>query len=136
MFFSQFLLPTLIQKIVGAYDGDFERLLDAVIGWLSIPDDYVEIEVDNILAQSTEKAWLVVIDGKEHWIARSLCFESDLSEKKLMIPFWLADQIGVDYNVASTETKEEVSEGEIPLNFLPDLATMLYDELQKCMRCP
>jgi len=121
----------IIQKMIDTYSGDFERLLDAVIGWLSVPDDYVEIQVDNILTQSTEKAWLVVIDGKEHWIARSLCFESDISEKRLMVPFWLADRMGIDYNVADTETKEDVSEGEIPLNFLPDLATLLYDELQK-----
>jgi hypothetical protein len=121
----------IIQKIILTYSGDFEKLLDAVIGWLSVPDDYVEIQVDNILTQSTEKAWLVLIDGKEHWIARSLCFESDISEKKLMIPYGLADQIGIDYNVASSETTEDVSDGEIPLNFLPDLATVLYDELQK-----
>lgn len=121
----------IIQRIIDTYEGDFERLLDAVIGWLSVPDDYVEIEVDTISTHSTEKAWLVIIDGKEHWIARSLCFESDISEKKLMIPFWLVDQIGIDYNVASTETTEDVSDGEIPLNFLPDLATVLYDEFQK-----
>jgi hypothetical protein len=122
---------SVIQKVVDAYDGNFERLLDAVIGWLSIPDDYVEIQVDSILTQSTEKAWLVVVDGVEHWIARSLCFESDISEKKLMIPFWLADRMGIDYSVASSETKADVSEGEIPLNFLSDLATVLYDEFQK-----
>lgn len=121
----------VIQKIIDAYSGDFERLLDAVVGWLSVPDDYVEIQVDNILTQSTEKAWLVLIDGKEHWIARSLCFESDISEKKLMIPDWLADRIGIDYNVANSEATEDVSDGEIPLNFLPDLATVLYDEFQK-----
>jgi hypothetical protein len=122
---------TIIQRIISTYSGDFGKLIDSVIGWLSIPDDYVEIQVDSILTQSTEKAWLVLIDGKEHWIARSLCFESDISEKKLMIPYWLADQIGIDYNVASSETTSDVSDGEIPLNFLPDLATVLYDELQK-----
>jgi hypothetical protein len=121
----------VIQKMVETYNGDFEKLLDTVIGWLSIPDDYIEIQVDNILTQSTEKAWLVVVDGVEHWIARSLCFESDISEKKLMIPFWLADRMGIDYNVASSETKADVSEGEIPLNFLSDLVTVLYDEFQK-----
>lgn len=121
----------VIQKIIDDYSGDFERLLDAVVGWLSVPDDYVEIQVDNILTQSTEKAWLVIIDGTEHWIPRSLCFESDISEKKLMIPFWLADQIGLDYSMASAETKEDASEGEIPLNFLLDLVTVLYDEFQK-----
>jgi hypothetical protein len=122
----------IIQKIVDAYDGDFEKLLDAVVGWLSVPDDYVQIQVDSISAQSTEKAWLVIIDGREHWIARSLCFESDISEKKLMIPFWLADQMGIDYDVAETETETaKALEGEIPLNFLPDLVTVLYDEFQK-----
>jgi hypothetical protein len=131
----------IIQKMIASYEGDFERLLDAVIGWLKVSDDYVEIQVDNILTQSTEKAWLVVVDGVEHWIPRSLCFESEISEKKLMIPYWLADRMGIDYNSeesgcttafkASSETKEDVSEGDFPLNFLPDLATVLYDEFQK-----
>jgi hypothetical protein len=121
----------VIQKIVDACDGGFEDLLSEVTAWLSVPEDYVEIEVDSISAQSTEKAWLVIIDGTEHWIARSLCFESDISEKKLMIPSWLADRIGIDYNVASTEAKEDAPEGEIPLNFFPDLVTVLYDEFQK-----
>ena len=125
----------LIQRIVES-DNDFEKLLDSVIGWLSVPDDYVEIEVDSISTHSTEKAWLVIIDGREHWIARSLCFESDISEKKLMIPFWLADRIGADYIIAEAENKTEAdeTEGEIPLNFLNDLATMLYDEYQRHKR--
>ncbi len=123
----------IIKKITDTYDSDFERLLDAMIAWLSVPEDYVEIQVDNILTQSTEKAWLVVIDGREHFLARSLCFESDISEKKLMIPFWLADQIGADYIIVESENRETTeTEGEIPLNFLPDLVTVLYDELQKC----
>lgn len=121
----------VIAKIVDAYDGDFEKLLDEVTGWLSVPEDYVEIQVDFISAQSTEKAWLVIIDGVEHWIARSLCFESDIDNKRLMIPYWLADQKGINYDVASTETAEDVSKSDIPLNFLNDLATVLYDEFQK-----
>ena len=121
----------IIKKIMDTYDGDFEKLLDAVVGWMSVPEDYIEIKVDFILAQSTEKAWLVRIDDAEHWIPRSLCFESDISNKKLMIPFWLAEQKGIDYDTADIEETEDVSEGEIPLNFLLDLVTVLYDEFQK-----
>jgi hypothetical protein len=121
----------VIAKIVDAYDGDFEKLLDEVTGWLSVPEDYVEIQADAISAQSTEKAWLIIVDSVEYWIPRSLCFESDIDNKRLMIPYWLADQKGINYDVASTETAEDVSKSDIPLNFLNDLATVLYDEFQK-----
>jgi len=121
----------VIAKIVDAYDGNFEKLLDEVTGWLSVPEDYVEIQADSISAQSTEKAWLIIVDGVEYWIPRSLCFESDIDNKRLMIPYWLADQKGINYDVASTETAEDVSKSDIPLNFLNDLATVLYDEFQK-----
>lgn len=121
----------VIQRLVDAYDGDLESLLDAVVGWLSVPDDYVEIQVDSISAQSTEKAWLVIIDSGEHWIPRSLCFESDIENKRLMIPYWLAEQKGIDYDIAEKEETEDVKGGDIPLNFLNDLTTVLYDEFQK-----
>ena len=136
----------VIQRMVETYtggsftaddhNGDLEKLIDAVIGWLSVPEDYVEIKVDSISVHSTEKAWLVIIDGKEHWIARQLCFESDISAKKLMIPFWLADRISADYSIAESENKAQADDNksEIPLNFLADLATVLYDEMQKYKR--
>jgi hypothetical protein len=125
----------VIQKVIDAYDADFEKLLDAVIGWMSVKDDYVEIEVDSISAQSTDQAWLIIVDGMEYWIPRKLCFEVDLTieSKTLMIPYWLADQKSIPYDV--TEPKEtEPKEGEIPLNFLNDLATVLFDEYQKYKR--
>ena len=125
----------VIQKIVLAYDGDFEKLLDAIVGWMSVKDDYVEIEVDSISAQSTDRAWLIIVDGVEYWIPRQLCFEAELTieRKTLMIPYWLADQKSIPYDVTdSSET--EPKEGEIPLNFLNDLATVLFDEYQKYKR--
>jgi len=121
----------VINKIMTTYDGDFEKLLDSVIGWLSVPEDYIEIQVDSISAQSTEKAWLVIVDGVEHWIARSLCFESDIENKRLMIPYWLAEQKGIDYDIANTEMIKDTPEGDIPLNFLNDFITVLYDEFQQ-----
>ena len=121
----------LMERIINACSGDFARMIDAVVAWLAIPEEFVEIEVDSISVHSTEKSWLVIIDGREHFLPRSLCFESDISEKKLMIPFWLADRIGADYNVAETEETEAEENGEIPLNFVSDLANVLFDEYQK-----
>ena len=125
----------VIQKVIDAYDGDFEKLLDAVIGWMSVKDDYVEIQVSSISAQSTDQAWLIIVEGMEYWIPRQLCFEAELTieRKTLMIPYWLADQKSIPYDL--TEPKEtEPKEGEIPLNFLNDLATVLFDEYQKYKR--
>ena len=110
---------------------DFEKMLDAVIAWMDVPGDYVEIDVDSISAYSTDRAWLVIICGVEHWIPRSLCFESDIDAKKLMIPYWLADQKGIDYDVTETTDAEDTPEGEIPLNFLPDLVSVLCEEFRK-----
>ena len=124
----------MIEKLVDAYDGDLEKLLDDAIRWVQIPSDYIEIQVDSISAQSTEKAWLVIIDGVEYWIPRRLCFESDISEKKIMIPYWFADQKGITYRITDSDTEEDTTQGEIPLNFLRDLVSVLYEEFDKFKR--
>ena len=111
---------------------DFEKMLDAVMGWMSIDDSYIEIQVDTISTQSTDRAWLVIIDNAEFWIPRSICFESNISDKRLMIPQWFAEKKGFDYEIPDTD--KDVPEGDIPLNFLPDLVTILSEEYRKFKR--
>ncbi len=111
---------------------DFEKMLDAVMGWMSIDDSYIEIQVDTISTQSTDRAWLVIIDNAEFWIPRSICFESNISDKRLMIPQWFAEKKGFDYDIPDTD--KDVPEGDIPLNFLPDLVTILSEEYRKFKR--
>ena len=111
---------------------DFGKMLDAVMGWMSIDDSYIEIQVDTISTQSTDRAWLVIIDNAEFWIPRSICFESNISDKRLMIPAWFAEKKGFDYDIPTTE--KDVPEGDIPLNFLPDLVTIISEEYRKFKR--
>ena len=74
---TTYIGKAIIDKILSV-DANFEKTLSAVAEYVDIPGDYVEIEVDGISAQSTDKAWLVIIDNKEYWIPRSICFETEL----------------------------------------------------------
>ena len=53
-------------------------------------DDY---HYEELICQ-TEKAWLFLIEEKEHWLPKSQC-KIDEEDKVISIPDWLAEEKGL-----------------------------------------
>lgn len=56
-------------------------------------EDVQEYEVEEY-KHETDKAWLLVIDGEEYWLAKSQC-DYDEEEMVVEIPDWLAEEKGL-----------------------------------------
>lgn len=56
-------------------------------------DDPITFEVE-ALVRETDRAWLLVIEGDEVWIAKSIG-ELDEANSEVTIPEWLAEDKGL-----------------------------------------
>lgn len=67
-----------------------------------------EVDVDCVLVTETMLAILIMQDGKEHWLPRSICshiskgpMNSNLEREAVVtIAKWKADQEGLDYDIS------------------------------------
>lgn len=46
------------------------------------------VVLDCVISYETQRAWLVMIDGREHWLPKSHCELSD-DDRRIEIPDWL-----------------------------------------------
>ena len=61
---------------------------------MEIENEPVTIDYDEYVYE-TEKAWLLVIEGDEHWFPKSQC-SLDTKEQTISVPCWLLEQKGLD----------------------------------------